>query len=506
MTDTDRRSIDATDRLPPPRSASSKTFAAAVGTSQSADTRAKRRLWNAVYDALLLTAAAANLLVMGLRLESVLRLGGRVQTTGMEGPGSLGVYEVCAHGTLYHDYSRIPNNFVFNYIYYQVYGWTDRLFAPCTVSTPLVSRLLTFLLAIALAAILFRSRGPRLRVSEALAIAAAALSPYIGWWAFAIRPDVGGAVLFALALVAMLAYLRGPSLAPLLAACLLVYGAWGCKQTYVFAVPLMALYVFRRNRGHAVLFLLLFVAGVALPFLLYGPRVYFWHTILAESRNGFDLSVIEINLTAFFLKTAPAIVLTIPIVIGTRRLPRNPGRAFLIAMLAFSFAVFAVAAAKDGAGDNYWFPTFVTALLLVSLFAADCTAPLRNGAFLAFGTLTVLAGAALLAGARGTLTLVTPVVGNEFKAAKVINGLPGPKMVWGSGIAPPWMTKDVEARITYPAESLVLVPGGYNVVARMKREHYATIAIEGYQPDWLDLSGYRKQEEIGGTAIFTRKP
>ena len=156
------------------------------------------------YWPLLLAASGCTLLVFCLRFWSVLRFHGLIPTGGVEGSGSFGVFEVCAGQPVYHDFTQSPNIAVFNFVFYEFYGLAVRLFGSCSVATPLFGRLLTVTLLACLSIVIFIARDRRLHPLEAATIAIGAFSPYVGWWAFGLRPDIGAAVFLAFYLVMMI--------------------------------------------------------------------------------------------------------------------------------------------------------------------------------------------------------------------------------------------------------------------------------------------------------------
>jgi hypothetical protein len=209
----------------------------------------KRYLWLLRITAapwFLVVGATGSLAVFVTRFWSVISAGGLEPTSGLEGGGAFGIYLVCTKQILYHDFSAIPNGFIFNFLFYEVYGLLVRILGVCD-ATPLIGRLVTLsFLGLAAGVILVASR-PGLERVESGVLALAVLSPVIGWWAFALRPDIAAIAFLGAALLSFVYYLERPRLSMILLSggCLLC--AWGFKQPYIFAAPVMLAYAFNRN-------------------------------------------------------------------------------------------------------------------------------------------------------------------------------------------------------------------------------------------------------------------
>ena len=116
-------------------------------------------------------------------------------------------------------------------------------------------------------------------------VALALFSPTIGWWAFALRPDVGGITFLTAALLCFVYYLDYPRLWIVLLSGFCLICAWGFKQPYAFAAPVMLGYTFIRNRSHSMALLLLLVLGFSIPLLLYNPTLYLLHTVKVRLKS-----------------------------------------------------------------------------------------------------------------------------------------------------------------------------------------------------------------------------
>lgn len=466
--------------------------------------RVARALPNPVYWPLLIAAALSMALVFLARLQSVLQAHGRYPTSGVEGAGAFGVYQVCAGAPLYHDFTQSPNGYIFNFIFYEFYGTVAGLFGDCATATPLAGRLLTVAFVVALGAAIFLARNARLSALEAAAIAAAVISPYVGWWVFALRPDVAATTFFACGVIATLRYLRRPALPALVAAVLCLICAWGFKQPYGFAAPVMLWFIARTNFRHALIFAILLLAGLCLPFFVYGIRPYFFHTIYSESRMPLYVDIAAGNIVSFVVKSAAVLLLTGITLTALRNARREPERDFLVAMLAVSFGVMAILAAKAGASDNYFFPPFVTALLLIVRLAPDCDPALRRVGFAAYAVLSILLSLAVLTGHRGVIALPAEVARQMNEEAATINRMPGPKLVWHDTMAMPWFTGDVALRIANIGASSSF-EGSFNPATLVAARHYATIAIPPEVTPRFDLSGYALSKTFSDLLVYSRR-
>ena len=143
------------------------------------------------YSWFLLAGALSNLAVFAVRFFSVFEQSGLQPTTGLEGGGAFGIYRVCTNEVVYHDFSQLPNGFIFNFLFYDMYGYLIQFLGYCD-ATPLIGRFVTLSLLVAAAGLIWFASRPALERVEASVVALAMFSPTIGWWAFALRPDVGG--------------------------------------------------------------------------------------------------------------------------------------------------------------------------------------------------------------------------------------------------------------------------------------------------------------------------
>src|SRR5690348_2990508 len=234
----------------------------------------------------------------------------------METSGAVGIYRVCLGLPLYNEFVGAPTVFVFNFIFYEAYGVSTRIFASC--STALFGRLLTTAILVALAIMIFFVRDEKLKIAESASIALALFSPFVGWWAFALRPDVGGMMFFAMSLITMTHYLRNPGLLLALASAFFVFCSWGFKQPFIFVAPVLLWYMYHKNPQHAFWCLVFLITSMCIPLIVYGVHPYFLHTVYSEARIPWSFDGAVRNFASFAIKSLPVLVLA-GLVIATCR-------------------------------------------------------------------------------------------------------------------------------------------------------------------------------------------
>lgn len=458
----------------------------------------------AVLTALMLLLVAATLAVFGFRLASVIHFRGLVPVSGLEGSGSLGVYQVCSGAPLYNDLQNRPNIYVFNFLFYYTYGLISRMWISCDFGVPIVGRLFTAVLCGGLFAILIAAKERRTSILQAVVIAAGALSPYIGWWAFSIRPDVGATLILLLSAISMIRYVRNPSLFMALASGFLLCAGWGFKQTFIFAGPIYLFYIARASRVHAALFCVVSLLCLSIPVFLYGTSPYLIHTVAIASGQVLSLQTALENLTGFVVKAAPTIALLGVTICGTRGQKARAESRFILIMTAFSAAIMFVASGKNGASDNYYFPTFVLMLFFAVRTVSSCRDNMRRVALSAYSVGSIALAGMVLSGHAGNLMLKDNM-SSLLSAADKINALPGPKLVWDETLALPWFTKKVQTRVTWPYE--VGGPEGvFDPIKAVGARYYRSVVVPNASVNRFNLEGYIEEGEIGNLKVYERRP
>jgi hypothetical protein len=455
----------------------------------------------------LLGGALSNLAVFAVRFHSVLEQSGLQPTSGAEGDGAFGIYRVCTNQSVYHDFSQLPNGFIFNFLFYDMYGYLIRFLSYCD-ATPLIGRLITLSFLVICAGLVWLAGRPALERIEASAVAVALFSPTIGWWAFALRPDVGGTAFLTGALLCFVYYLDYPRLWILLLSGLCLICAWGFKQPYAFAAPVMLGYTFIRNRTHGMALLLLLGLGFSLPLLLYNPVLYLLHTVKIPLSHPFYAFVALKNLVTFLSK---ALGVLIPVMligsIALRAEPRHSDMNFLFVTLAVSFALLVILAGKISASDNYFFPTFAAGTLLIAIGSSHVEESLRRLSLMILTLITLVQSGLLLTGIRGRIDLPADTTKLAPVLSAALANMPEPRMVWHQSLGLPWNTPSAETRILddyVDLEGAAQIPGAIDVKSLLAHGFYATVAIPVEARDWIDPSKYRLETQIGSLLIFAR--
>ena len=459
------------------------------------------------YIGFLLAGALSNLAVFAVRFISVFEQHGLQPTSGSEGEGAFGIYRACTNQPIYHDFSQVPNPALYNFLFYNVYGYLIRFFSSCD-ATPLIGRFITLsLLVIAAGLIWFAGRAAFGKV-EAGVLALALFSPTIGWWAFALRPDVGGMTFLTAALLCFVYYLNNPRLWILLLSGVCLIGAWGFKQPFAFAAPVMLGYTFIHNRNHSIALLLLLVLGFCAPLLMYTPTLYLLHTVTLPSSNPFDQFVALRNAVTFFSKSFGVLIpATLIGWIALRSEPLRSGTNFLFSTFVISFALSTILAGYLGASDNNFFPTFVAGTLVIAVGSSQVHKSARRLSLLILSLVTLIQSGLLLTGIRGKLDLPedTTRVAPVLSAALV--EMPGPKLVWHPSLGLPWNTPGVETRILDSNDDLAAaprIPGAIDLKSLLASGFYGSVAIPAGARGLIDPSKYRLKAQIGPLLIFAR--
>jgi len=460
------------------------------------------------YPWFLLAGAASSLAVFGVRFSSVLQVRGLEPTSGLEGGGAFGIYRLCTNQPIYHDFSQLPNGFIYNFLFYDIYGYIVRVFGPCD-ATPLIGRFITLSLLVVTAVLIWIASRPALMRVEAGVIALALFSPVIGWWAFALRPDIGGMTFLVAALLCCVYYLNNQNflMVVLSGSCLVC--AWGFKQPYVFAAPAMLLYTFSRNRIHAVVLLLVFAAGLCSPLLMFEGKQYLLHTVQIASALSISSLLVLTNAIAFLWK---ALGVLIPAaLIGCMTMRRElllSATNFLVVILIFSFGLFAVLGGRSGAADYYLFPTFVAGILLIAIGSARLPKFARRLLFLTFTIITFIQSWVILTGIRGNMELPKDSINAALSLSAALAELPGPKMVWDNILGLPWFTPNVETRILDASIDITggsRIPGAINPTSLLAEGYYGAAAIPAHMRGSIDYSKYYVKTTIGPLVVFGRR-
>ena len=463
------------------------------------------------YKAILFSAVLCNVILFFIRFLSVLKTRGMIPASGVEGSGSLGIYNVCNGNTLYHNFAETPNIFIFNFLFYDFYGYILKTVAPCAEAVPLDGRVLTLgLLAFAVVSVI-SIRNKVLTLLEVVLVSSTLLSVYVGWWAFALRPDVGALAFLLAGLACAIRYFKSTNLLTGVLAVIFLAFAWGFKQPLGLAAPIFLWFAFQTNRKHVFVMACIFMFCIISPLFFFDIQSYLTHTVLAATTGRpFSFSIATSNLTSFIVKASPLVVATIAL--SKLTWPTKLEERFLLTFILTSLCLLFVMAGKPGAGDNYFFPTFGAMLIFAVYCLPRTVAPLRTFILLGYAVVSVTVTIAVLSGMGGRTSLSSDDLDRLSGLAGVINRLPEPRLVQHDDLALPWFTTNVSTRlVVYNLDMLAErsneQPVHVDVKALVKNKYYAAVVIGAGSmlENYFDLNGYERARELDGIVIFLRK-
>jgi hypothetical protein len=285
--------------------------------------------------------------------------------------------------------------------------------------------------------------------------------PLMGFWAISINPELPATVLGLAAVVVCLSYYRQKPVAAVLAASLLSYMAWSCKQSHVFVAVALGLFLILRGdwRHLAILLgvhLLLVAATLALGSETYRLMIVYYLPLLGKmlgiAPSGFvtDSATLVRNLSNLAAKAGPllAFAAALPWLLcrrgdAWRQAIADDRVSLALCGVLVSAALAIPASAKVGAAENYYFPlTMFLAYFLVALWPHLSLRP--QTARIAFAILGVgwmvnaAACAAVLGGKAGVLS-VRPWHEKLSAQRDCIVGTPGPRFLAQTHLAVPWI-------------------------------------------------------------------
>lgn len=211
---------------------------------------------------LLAILVAANLAVFAVRLLSVLRFG-RLVPLPIEGPGIYAMWRILHGFPLYEwpdrDFYSLT---LYNFLFYQLYARVLGLVGVDGEWMPVAARFVTLALACAGAWIHYRTLrfvtgapgAASRRTLMAIALTVWFGCNLTGWWTLAIRSDIAAVLFSTAALLACLAAEARSERRLLIAAGVLFFLAWACKQSNVGVLIGVVGYLllWKRSIGDAV--------------------------------------------------------------------------------------------------------------------------------------------------------------------------------------------------------------------------------------------------------------
>jgi hypothetical protein len=373
---------------------------------------------------------------------------GMAISSGGEEESIFALWKVVHGHALYADTSRLPYaSAYFNWLFYASYGASLGVAVKISGDPyiPAVGRLITAMGALAGAGTLWWFLRKIVPGQSLLAGGLATfvyLGPLAGWWVHTVRPDIWALALETAALVVLLTTCRARPLAAAGVSCLLFYGAWSFKQTFVIglATALLFLVVRRQWRPAAVLGL----GSAALWFATFaamGPG--YFAAIRAAGRNSVFYPDIGLtNLRDMLQKCAPLWLLAAAYLAKTRVRPAKTPAALAadarllgLVGLLLSLPLTFVASCKLGATTNYYF----TPLLLLAIFSAGLGAAVESPKCIILGFSAALAlQLAVALGLVGQLSLL-PQARDLAATWAVWQREPEPRFSAACNLNQPWL-------------------------------------------------------------------
>jgi len=466
--------------------------------------------------AVTLGAVAACLSVFLVRAGETLRLGRYAFTSGLEGAGILGVLKTCAGEGLYGHLATDPNGYIFNVLFYGVYGSVTAALTPCDADAILVARVLSGLTAIAAAAlVLWYALRSKVPTATALLLASASVSPFIGWWAFAVRPDIGAYFLALVAVFALVVAVRRQSTAWTVAAILASALSYGFKQPNLVLVAATTAILAVNARGGRMR-LAAVATGAAVAVLVTAANLawpdYYTHAFVLPAGHRLQAEVGIRNLAVFATKAAPYLVLLALTAALARRTSWGRLEISLGATFVVFVAAFGAAASKVGASDNYYFPALAVCIALVPLLS-------RRRPTLAGHVATTLSAALLLAsslfvllGAAGRMGLDPLDQAARRRLVQDMETAEAPRLIIGEPWALPTHSGPADVRLLddYVYDhGLSGQTGAIDIVELVRENRFGTIytidlkLVAGGEPV---LHGYCLQGKIDVLTVIARGP
>lgn len=469
-----------------------------------------------------LAFAVSAILLLLVRLQSVWTTRGMLDTSGVEGAGMRAVQIVCQGAAIYDRMPSDPNPYVFNWLFYLVYPAFAGIVTNCSENTLLAARLLTLAFCIGAGIFLFayaRRRGSNWIIATAVALAP--VTPATGWWAFAVRPDIGGFFLatlaFAAAWSAATSHDKKHRLAIAALAISLGSLAWGFKQPYAVVPAAIALYLSLTARDWAErMIIILFSGGVAAAcaFVVLSNDNMFLHTIVFPQNRWFVPDLMARNVGGFLIKILPFLILATAVIWG-RWKSMNAGLAIqlhewlFVAMMLGVGAVFSIASGFYGAGDSYLFGFFAAFLVFLAAFGS-CAADTRldRMAAVASGVAGAMLCALYLSGIVGRPTLEDRDAAIVAPFITDLRNSPHPQLVMDDNLARPQNSPGADVRVLdYDLYRLgpKLSARGPGLHDRIAKGEFATIVIEDRFAYDIDLSHYVKMNDYGRISLYVRR-
>lgn len=450
--------------------------------------------------------------IFAARLVSTLLHGDFQYTSGGAGIGVYGVLLKCQKYDIYNNIENDPNGYIFNFLFYETYGFIANILSSCDEYGILISRVFTAIIALSasfLTAFMARAAGCRLLI--ACFIAMAPISPFIGWWAFSVRPDVGGLLASLLALAATRRAISQQSYVFAASAILFALIAWGFKQPYIVLIPLSALLIIagpsnRKLQVVTVGLAMLALCGIGLSLTIDG---YYLHTFVFPSSHEFSVRSAVNNLVKFTLKASPFLALFALGIMLTARDKGIRGLPLLsLGALTATFMVFAGAAAKVGASDNYFFLVFAFIIALIGPLISKLPERSVKISVAVSAVVMLTSNSIVLSGAIGQLVLEPSNSESRIEFKEYIQSFYGRKLVVDNLYALPTYAGDIDVRLLdmyIYQHGVSRVEGAIAVHDQVKSGAFDVVALGKRYASDFDLGRYTEVRTIGPMMIFRLK-
>ena len=317
-----------------------------------------------------------------------------VITSGAEEDSLLGFWKYIKDRPVFEDPHRFP--FVgsaYNWLYYAFYGTAIDITLNALLLEiewlPTIGRFVSLAWAFAgvIAAVTFFNsfveRGSEYRPLILPYSIFLFFGPLVGFWAISHNVELAATVL---GIIGSLMFCRIYGNSPLKAtivACVFGYLAWSFKQSHIFIVLTLALFMFIRGDWRS-LALVFFLNGLGWSAAIIGGSEAYVKMLFQKGVDKtLELSRLWINLKNFSLKSTPIIFFLTSIAIGIRdprsffqKIRNDDYALFSVCGLVVSIVISIPFSAKQGASENYYF--VMSFYMLFAAFAVNAVWPLSG--------------------------------------------------------------------------------------------------------------------------------
>ncbi|MFT3846475.1 MAG: hypothetical protein QM725_15565 [Lacibacter sp.] len=385
-------------------------------------------------------------------------------TSGYEEESLYAIWKYIHSQPVYFDPHKIPFaasyfNWLFYYFYGSVISLLQSIFHFGDEWIPQVGRYITLSGCIFGAVISFKIvntiiKGETSKLFTASVIISFFFGYLIGFWAFSVRPDVWATSLELAGLYAFILFVKSNKKPYLLLSAFVFYLSWSFKQNFAgVAIGCFFFLLIRKKYKDAAL-LAIIPSSLVLAAVLIGSEDYFYLLLKSQlKQQGAAFSVGFYNFKLAFIKsfniTATAILLSVILLIHYKakelitKVYRNDTALLFLLTGVISFVLFALASAKLGASDNYYFSPF--AILMMALIYAFHAGSIHlsrgffNYAYIFTGLFYIYLGVLIISGKQGIVSQHN-VSEKYYSVKEVITRFPKPVFVEGDNNANlPWI-------------------------------------------------------------------